>query len=94
MKYSHRNVFPLYPRLDCRPDGIPKLCPVIIIVCGHSSIDFLLYCVEHMFVNIIKQDADFVKSPTGYTHKEDIDTNLDNTICINVNALPRSTETF
>ena len=85
MNDTHWNMFPFNPWLDCRSDGIAKLRTVIIIVCGHLSIDFLLYYIEHTFVNIIEQAADFVKSPTRYANKENIDTNSATGICINVN---------
>ena len=40
-----------------------------------------------MFVYIIKQNPDFVKSPTGDAYQYDIDTNSRDQICINVNRL-------
>ena len=85
MRLTHSDMLPFHPGLDCRPDGVPKLCTVIIIVCGHLSIDFLLYYIEHMFVIIIMQDAVFVKSPTGYAYQDNNDTNSATGICIIVN---------
>ena len=57
-------MLPFHPGLDRRPDSIPKLCTVIIIVYGHLSINFLLHYIERTFVFIIMPEDDLVKSPT------------------------------
>ena len=94
MNNTHRNVLPFHPRLDRRPDGISKLCTVIIIVCGHLSIDFLLYYIERMFVIIVKQNTNFVKSPTRYAQQDNIDTNSTTTKITFSKGSQRSIEAY
>ena len=62
------NMFPFHPGLDCCPDGVTKLCTVIIITYCHLSINFLLHYIEHIFV-VVNQDAGFCQVPLpGYAH--------------------------